>query len=50
MLHVTSHTRCDLAVWHKSVYPTSLARLGTRACMAIFRAHERGTRTCVFSI
>ncbi|KHG08169.1 Protein stu1 [Gossypium arboreum] len=30
------HTRaCDLAVWHKSVYPIGLARPSTRACVAI---------------
>ncbi|KHF99975.1 hypothetical protein F383_17880 [Gossypium arboreum] len=32
------HTRaCDLAVWHQSVYPTSLALPSTRACRVIFR-------------
>ncbi|KHG30276.1 hypothetical protein F383_11710 [Gossypium arboreum] len=30
-----SHTRaCDLAVLHKLVYPTSLARPSTRKCVA----------------
>ncbi|KHG21875.1 hypothetical protein F383_27593 [Gossypium arboreum] len=49
------HTRaCDLAMWYKSVYPTGLARPrtrpGTRACMAIFRAHGPGTRECSLAV
>ncbi|KHG14675.1 hypothetical protein F383_20382 [Gossypium arboreum] len=45
---------CDLAVWHKSVYPTGLARPSTlpstRPCVALFRAHGIVTRACVLAV
>ncbi|KHG24915.1 hypothetical protein F383_31002 [Gossypium arboreum] len=45
------HTRaCDLAVWHKSVYPIGLARPGIRMCMAISRVHGLATRACVLAV
>ncbi|KHG22927.1 Glutathione S-transferase theta-1 [Gossypium arboreum] len=49
------HTRaCNLALWHKSIYPIGLARPSThpdtRACMAIFRAHGLATRECMLDV
>ncbi|KHF97672.1 NADH-quinone oxidoreductase subunit D [Gossypium arboreum] len=40
MLHTPHTQECDLAVLHKSVYPTILPQSDTRACVAI----SKGTR------
>ncbi|KHG03344.1 hypothetical protein F383_28091 [Gossypium arboreum] len=39
------HTRaCDLSVWHKSIYPTGLARPSTRHGTRVYKAILKGTR------